>query len=255
MKNIDKTNVKKEHCIHTFAAKILMEMSDPISLNVVDKDKIFVVQENPYFVAVVYPKENRYDSKTRPGVIVKTARMTKTRCRTCKGRDNCFHLNIFKKAESEDKSVENCESDRLAEEEINAKETGIETDLIDGCTDKKPDPKGKSKSKNEYNPANFHGNDVNVFGQQFDYPPTPADKEKNNKINKVEALFPSKMMIPSGLNIERCKCGNVYDVKKHESSHPVIHHGKPTKDSRNSILSVYFLETKQCACKRFYHGT
>ena len=36
-----------------------MEMSDTISLDVADKDNIFVVQENPYFVAVVYPKEKK----------------------------------------------------------------------------------------------------------------------------------------------------------------------------------------------------
>ena len=99
-------------------------------------------------------------------------------------------------------SVENCESSCLAEQEINAKETGIETDLIDGWTDKKQHTKGKAKSKNECNPANSHGYDVNVFGQQFEYPPTPANKEKNNKINKVEALFPSQMTIPTALNID-----------------------------------------------------
>ena len=101
-------------------------------------------------------------------------------------------------------SVENCESNRLAEQEINAKETGIETDFIDGWTDKKQHPKGKAKSKNECNPANSHGNDVNVFGQQFEYPPTPANNEKNKiKINKVEALFfPSQMTIPTALNID-----------------------------------------------------
>ena len=71
---------------------------------------------------------------------------------------------------------------------------------------------------------------------------------------KVETLFPSKMMIPTGFNIDECECGNLFSVKKHESSHPLIHHGKPTKDSRNSLLSIYFLETTQCACKRFYHG-
>ena len=71
-------------------------MSETLTLDVSEKDKIFVVQENPYFVAVVYPKENR-DVKTRPGVIVQTVRMTKKRCRTCKGRDNCFHLGVFKK--------------------------------------------------------------------------------------------------------------------------------------------------------------
>ena len=56
MKNIDKKICEKEHCIHTFDAKILMEMSDTISLDVTNKDNIFVVQENHYFVAVVYPK-------------------------------------------------------------------------------------------------------------------------------------------------------------------------------------------------------
>ena len=38
--------------------------------------------------------------------------------------------------------------------------------------------KGKTKSKNEYNPENFNGDDVNVFGQKFQYPPTTEDKEK-----------------------------------------------------------------------------
>ena len=42
---------------NTFVAKILMEMSDTISLDVADKDKRFLVQENPFFVAVVNPKE------------------------------------------------------------------------------------------------------------------------------------------------------------------------------------------------------
>ena len=41
-------------------------MSETLTLDVSEKDKIFVVQEKPYFVAVVNPKENR-DVKTRPG--------------------------------------------------------------------------------------------------------------------------------------------------------------------------------------------
>ena len=57
MKNIEKTNLKNKHCIHTFVAKILMEMCDTISSDEADKDEICVVQENAYFVAVVYPKE------------------------------------------------------------------------------------------------------------------------------------------------------------------------------------------------------
>ena len=102
-----------DYCKHTFVAKTISDMSETLTLDVSKKDKIFVVQENPYFVAVVYPKENR-DVKTRPGVIVPTGRMAKKRCRTCKGRDNCFHLGVFKKSEAEQISIENCESDRIA---------------------------------------------------------------------------------------------------------------------------------------------
>ena len=179
----DQTNVNKEHCTHTFVANTLMENSDKTSFDVADKDNIFVVQENPYYVAVVYPSKERQDSKLRPGVIMKTARMTKTRCRTCKGRDNCFHLNVLKQAETEKAANENCRSGRLAEQA--KKKTNVETDMLGGLAYKKENPKGKSKSKNENNPENFHGDAANVFGQQFQYPPTTADKEKNNKINKV----------------------------------------------------------------------
>ena len=107
---------------------------------------------------------------------MKTARMTKTRCRTCKGRDNCFHLNVLKQAETEKAALnENCRSGRLAEQA--KKKTNVETDMLGGLAYKKENPKGKSKSKNENNPENFHGDAANVFGQQFQYPPTTADKE------------------------------------------------------------------------------
>ena len=45
---IDKTNVK-DHCKHTFVAKTISDMSETLTLDVSEKDKIFVVQENPYF--------------------------------------------------------------------------------------------------------------------------------------------------------------------------------------------------------------
>ena len=57
-----------------------MDGSESTELNVDEKDKIFIIQENPYFVAIVYPQKNRLDAKgasARPGVVVKTARMTK----------------------------------------------------------------------------------------------------------------------------------------------------------------------------------
>ena len=89
-----------DYCKHTFVAKTISDMSETLTLDVSEKDKIFVVQENPYFAAVFYPKEN-CDVKTRPGVIVQTVKMTKIRCRTCKGRDNGFHLGVFKKSEAD----------------------------------------------------------------------------------------------------------------------------------------------------------
>ena len=252
----DFQNVQKDHCLHTFVANIFIGMAKSDSLDMT-KDQIFIVQENPYFVAVVYPKEQRSDSKgamARPGAIVKTKRMTKTRCRTCKGREGCYHLGIFKQAKEENSSIDKCESERLAQKEIGGKKTQIATDLVAGFPDTEKPVKGKSKSKNELNPANFHGDAANVFNQKFQYPPTNDDKNKNNLINKVETIFPYKIMMPTGLKTERCNCGNIFDVAKFESGHPVIHHGKPTSDSRNSVLSLHFLATTQCACKRFYHG-
>ena len=249
--------VKKDHCVHTFVAKILMGMSKSDCLETKTKDQIFIVQETPSFAAVVYPKDERRDSKgamARPGAIVKTARMTKKRCKTCKGREGCYHLGIYKQSEEESKSVDNCESQRLAHQAISAKKTEIATDLIGGFTNTEQPVKGKSKTKNELNPENFHGDGVNVFNQKFEYPPTKEDQEKNNLINKVKTLFPSQIMVPIGLNTDRCKCGNVYDITKYESSHPIIHHSKPTTDSRNSIMSVHFLATTLCSCKKFYHG-
>ena len=34
----------------------------------------------------------------------------------------------------------------------------------------------------------------------------------------------------------------------------MIHHSRPTHDSRTGLLSVHFLETSKCDCKKFYHG-
>ena len=78
MKNVDQSN-EKEHCKHTFVANISLEQSETITLDLANKDKIFVVQENPYLVAVLLPNNERRDSKMRPGVIVKTARMQRQR--------------------------------------------------------------------------------------------------------------------------------------------------------------------------------
>ena len=58
----------------------------------------------------------------------------------------------------------------------------------------------------------------------------------NNKINKEETLFPNKMMIPPGLGSEKCLCGNTFESIALENRHPIIHHSKPTKDSRMVIF-------------------
>ena len=208
-----------------------MDGSETTELNVDEKDKIFIIQENPYFVAIVYPQKNRLDAKgasARPGVVVKTARMTKKRCRTCKGRENCYHLIIVRLAESENN--QSASSELLKEKENNAKQTEFETDLVEGWKRRKLEPKGKSQSKNAKNPGSFHGDNV------------------------VDNIFPSKMMIPKGLQSEKCDCGNTFDCKEFESKHPVIHHGKRTKDSRNDILSLYYLGTTKCECRKYYHG-
>ena len=59
-------------------------------------------------------------------------------------------------------------------------------------------------------------------------------------------------MVPKKKKCE--KCGNVFTKAKLESHHPVIHHIMPTRDSRNSTLSVYYLETDMCDCVEYYNG-
>ena len=62
-------------------------------------------------------------------------------------------------------------------------------------------------------------------------------------------------MLPEGLNVKSCeKCGNLYTKVTLESRHPIIHHGRSIKDSRNSTLNLYYLETTKCDCKEFFHG-
>ena len=64
-----------------------------------------------------------------------------------KARNNCFHLNLLRQAESENASVENCGSVCLVEREHHAKKTNVETDLVGGLTDKKQTPKGKQSQR------------------------------------------------------------------------------------------------------------
>ena len=163
---------------------------------------------------------------------------------------------IFNLAKDEDAKVKNLESDRLADKENLKRKTNVETDLIedDATLDGNVAPKAKSKKLNVLNPENFSGAEANVFRQKFEYPPSKDEKDKNNKINKEETLFPDKKIIPPGLNSEKCSCGYTFNSVALESRHPIIHHSKPTKDSRNSELSIHFLKTSHCDCKSYYHG-
>ena len=66
--------VEKEDCKHIFAGKLLADMTKEKDLDLSEKDQVFIVETKPSFVAVVYPKTNRCDSKgvqARPGVIQK----------------------------------------------------------------------------------------------------------------------------------------------------------------------------------------
>ena len=126
--------VGKEDCKHTFAGKLLADMTKERDLDLSEKDQVFVVETKPSFVAVVYPNSNRCDSKgaqARPGVIQKTPKMSKHRYHTCKGREGCYHLVVFNLAKDEDTKVNNLESDRLAEKENSKRKTNVGTDLIE----------------------------------------------------------------------------------------------------------------------------
>ena len=55
---------------------------------------------------------------------------------------------------------------------------------------------------------------------------------KNNKINKEESLFPNRMMIPPGKGIEKCSCGNLFDIVTLESRNPV-------RDAFKNVLAEF----------------
>ena len=88
--------------------------------------------------------------------------------------------------------------------------------------------------------------DQNRFKQQFSYPPTEKDKETYNKINTTENMFACGRMIPTGHRDEKCECGHTFSQLVIESNKPVIHHSRPTYDSRDGPLSTYMLTTENC---------
>ena len=131
--------------------------------------------------------------------------MSKHRCKTCKGRDGCVHLNIFKLAQSENDLADGLGSLRLQEK---SKKINTKTDIVDKDVNLQTKPtfgtRSKTKEINPLNPQNFHGKEVNVFKQSFNYPPTKEDREKNNRINKEESLFPDGKMISQTKKCEQC---------------------------------------------------
>ena len=140
--------------------------------------------------------------------------MSKRRCRTCSGRDGCIHVNIF----DQKTRVVSENNDVVASDEV-------------------------MDSQNEHlSPLK----DQNRFKQQFSYPPTEKDKETYNKINTTENMFACGRMIPTGHRDEKCECGHTFSQLVIESNKPVIHHSRPTYDSRDGPLSTYMLTTENC---------
>ena len=62
-------------------------------------------------------------------------------------------------------------------------------------------------------------------------------------------------MVPEGLNMKKCTHENIYNETELESKKSIIHHGKPTQDSRDVTFAVYYLTTGKCQCRIYYSGT
>jgi len=191
--------IVKQECKHSEVARIIdekREIENEAEVKIDNcKDQIYNIITEPVEVNVVYPK---YTANAKPGVVVKSKRMTKRRCKTCKGREGCIHLSIFLQAKKEE-LIENMGSLRLKEKEAAEKKTEIKSNVITGkkfkVVQNKNDLKS-SKEKKVLSPHYYRGPEANVFGQEFNYPPTKEENNKNNQINKVECLFPEKRMVP-----------------------------------------------------------
>ena len=156
-----------------------------------------------------------------PGVVAVSSRMSKRRCRTCPGREGCIHVNIY-------------------DQKTSAESNGMVAS----------DEEMPSQNKD------FHPREnQNQFQQQFTYPPTEKDQESCNRINTTENLFPCGRMIPTGYMVEKCECGHTFNQVLLESNHPIIHHSRPTYDSRDGPLSTYKLGTGKCEHYKHYSGT
>ena len=163
-------------------------------------------------------------------MVALSKRMSKRRCRSCPGRDGCLHVRIYDEKKNPPEKKEEDVEQKEGEKAVVERE--------------KEEDEEENKTK-----LNL------LFKQVFNYPPTEEDKVTNNRINTTQDLFPNGRMIPKGHLVEKCECGLLFSQIEMESNHPVIHHSRPTKDSRDHPLTIYFLKTEGCDHVKYYSGT
>ena len=126
-----------------------------------DIDQVFVLQEKPFPISIVYPQTKKSNSKYEhilPSV---------------KWANIGAKLVRVGMAQSENDLVDKFGSMRLLEK---TKKTNTKTDMVENDVNLKikPEvgPRSKTKVFNLLNPKNCHGPEVNVFKQSFKYPPS-----------------------------------------------------------------------------------
>ena len=132
----DLHNLRKQKCSHCEAAHILdekreLENVEEVKLND-QKDQIFKIITEPNEVNIVFPRKKSDDGNVKPGIVVKNNRLSKRRCKTCKGREGCIHLGIFLQAEQEEEILGKIESLRLKEKEDIEKKTEVQSNSKNG---------------------------------------------------------------------------------------------------------------------------
>jgi hypothetical protein len=153
-KGICKDDMRQTFCIHLQAVSLMKSQNKHNTKKLDDKtSSVYFVQEKTIKIAVVYPKKTKFGKATKnvPGVVVRSPRMTKWRCKSCKGREGCLHLNIFLVAENESELIKGIESLRLKELETAKRKTRVDTDLVDQEININDKPEAEEK-KTSLNP-------------------------------------------------------------------------------------------------------
>ena len=137
MKNkADLHNLRKQKCSHCEAAHILDEkrkLENVKEVNLNDqKDQILNITTEPNEVNIVFPRKKSDDRNVKPGIVVKNKRLSKRRCKTCKGQEGCIHLGIFLQAEEEEEILGKIESLRLKEKEDIENHTEVQSNSKTG---------------------------------------------------------------------------------------------------------------------------